>query len=447
MNTNSNEDFLKHLHDEKLDTQEVRTKYVIRKLIFATALLGAGVTKIDLINLSSLLYLVPFVTIAFDLYILGEDYSVKRIGGFLGIKSTNPIENEWEIWVSKNRDPFAPFSMSFLTSLVTIGAAIALWHKGLEIPEGLFISIFAIALLFIWGLFFFYRRLKKSVLKNLKIFQSDKSANTIPKTILNLRNVVQNADHIINKKVYEEIKHFFFICLCDPATLNELQSLNSEYGRHEYFRCVNSDGKTLDVNKDIIEDFRKTKEIYPWFELWFKEDTITVNSTNKSTLLVGRWLCHLVGLRHTSVHLFIDHPDKNKYTLIQVRSLKKYESPGKFDLPVAGHVIGNETILGTLYSELKQELNLTPDDIVDLSEIRGYEYTEPLDNSNIRNIEFRVVYRSQLKSESLIKMNFLDQEVAAISVFSLSELQSLIKNYPNTVASGLRESFSVYNDR
>ena len=72
MKTNFSEDFLKHLHDEKLDTQEVRSKYVIRKLVFATALLSAGATNIEKIDLSSLLYLVPFVTIAFDLYIFSR---------------------------------------------------------------------------------------------------------------------------------------------------------------------------------------------------------------------------------------------------------------------------------------------------------------------------------------------------------------------------------------
>jgi len=382
-----------------------------------------------------------------EVLILAEDYSVKRIGGFLGIKSTDPIENDWEIWVSKNRDPFAPFSMSFLTSLVTIGAAFALWQKGLGIHTGLFISVFAFAMLFNWGLFVYYQWLKKRVLKNLRMFKSEKSIKKIPKTILDLRKVVQNADHIINRKVYEEIKRYFLSCVSDPSMLKDLQAFNSEYGRQEYFRSVNSEGTTLGVSKDVIEDFRKITMDHSEFKLWFKEDTISVNGVNKQILLVGRWLCHLIGLRHTSVHLFIDHPDKNKYTLIQVRSLKKIESPGKFDLPAAGHVSGNETIINTLHSELKQELNLTPEDLVDLSEISGYEYTEPLDNSNIRNIEFRVVYSSKLKSKSLVKINFLDQEVAAISVFSLPELQNLINDHPSTVASGLRESFSVYNEK
>jgi hypothetical protein len=119
-------EFLKHLQDEKLKTQAARSGYVTQKLAYATSLLALGSLKSGYADLSLLLYLVPFLSIVFDLYILGEDYSVKRIGAFLGGASTDELENLWEDWVSDNRDPFAPLAIPILTTLLALAAFFAL---------------------------------------------------------------------------------------------------------------------------------------------------------------------------------------------------------------------------------------------------------------------------------------------------------------------------------
>ena len=106
-------EFLKHLRSEKLKAEEARTTYTLRKLAYATTLLGLGSLDIDVaqitaigpINLGHLLYLAPWVALAFDLYILAEDYSVKRFGAFLWKNSPDVLERGWEEWVSENRDP------------------------------------------------------------------------------------------------------------------------------------------------------------------------------------------------------------------------------------------------------------------------------------------------------------------------------------------------------
>ena len=62
----SETEFFKHLRDEKLATEESRSKYTLRKLAYATALLGVGSLTIERLELSFLLYLVPLVAFAFD---------------------------------------------------------------------------------------------------------------------------------------------------------------------------------------------------------------------------------------------------------------------------------------------------------------------------------------------------------------------------------------------
>jgi len=257
-----------------------------------------------------------------------------------------------------------------------------------------------------------------------------------------LRSAVEKADHVISISVYHQTRSLFTACVSDPQHLRHLQRLAPEYGRPEYLLCVDSAGSPAPPTEDMVEDFRKTTVSHPSLGLWFHEAAAA--ESEGSVLLVARWLCHLVGFRHRCVHLFIDHPTRDEYTLVQVRGVGKAESPGRFDVPAAGHIVGLESVTDTLFKELAEELNLGQDDVHNIEMVGSYNYYEPSTNPVLRNVEFRVVFRSRLKTDSLLKMRCVDREVAAISVFALSELQGLIEAFPERVASGLTESFPVY---
>jgi len=257
-----------------------------------------------------------------------------------------------------------------------------------------------------------------------------------------LRLVIENADYLINSAVYHETKCLFTTCLSNPQHLENLQRLAPEYGKAEFFLCVDSNGEPIAPTNDMIEDFRETATQSPDFKLWFREATLPEDE--RPPLLIARWLFHLVGFRHRSVHLFIDHPTLDNHTLVQVRGLDKFDSPGCFDLPAAGHAVGLASAKDTVFKELGEELNLSRDDIYALEMVGGYDYCEPVSKLGFRNIEFRVVFRSLLKTHGLLKIRFVDCEVAAISLFTLSVLEALIKNFPERVASGLKGSFPLY---
>lgn len=158
-------DFIKHLREEKLGAQQIRYSYTQKKLAYVTALFGLGLGSISIaeFDLRPILYLIPFVATAFDLYILAEDYSVKRIGTFLGAHTTEELERKWEKWVSKNRDPFAPVAMPILTTLLLAGAALALWvTSNRDIPP-IFWLWLILAGLPSWVLFVLYRRLRNRI--------------------------------------------------------------------------------------------------------------------------------------------------------------------------------------------------------------------------------------------------------------------------------------------
>jgi len=98
-----------------------RHEFSMRKLSFCAALLGFGTLKIPIgygqvLNLTSLLYLVPLVAIAFDFYIVSDDFRVKRVGAFLIKEESGSCdeEKEWEKFVNDHDNKFAPFA--FLSS-------------------------------------------------------------------------------------------------------------------------------------------------------------------------------------------------------------------------------------------------------------------------------------------------------------------------------------------
>lgn len=167
--TGTEKEFLKSLRDEKIRTQEARNHLTIQKLTFATALIGLGAIKLEagVVNTSLLAYLTPWVAIVFDFYILGEDYSVKRLGAFLQAYSGETLERRWEKWVSQHRDPFSAWAMPILTTLILGASALVLLSTPQANSPGILIGWAAATLLISWGIFFWYRRLRKKTADSL----------------------------------------------------------------------------------------------------------------------------------------------------------------------------------------------------------------------------------------------------------------------------------------
>jgi len=118
--------FLERLHREISETQQRRHKLVLLKITFVTALLGFGALKIgELVTFWQVLYLVPLVAFFFDLLIMGEHFSIRRMGSFLRQHSPSPLENEWEEYVRKRRDKFFKIG-SYGFTILSLLAAIAL---------------------------------------------------------------------------------------------------------------------------------------------------------------------------------------------------------------------------------------------------------------------------------------------------------------------------------
>ena len=129
-------EFLRRLEAEAYHHKTKQTSLVLQKLAFVAALFGIVVLRAPsaaatptsvLDDFYWLLYALPFVALAYDVYICAQDYKVKRIGAFLRTSDTvSPVEREWQVYVNNRRDPLAAWASVFLTGLTIAVPALVL---------------------------------------------------------------------------------------------------------------------------------------------------------------------------------------------------------------------------------------------------------------------------------------------------------------------------------
>ncbi len=128
--------FSAKLRDEMQQMQVRRHAFVMRKLSFCISLLGisAIAPSVDahMVDTATLLYLVPVVAIAFDLYIVSEDHGVKCAAAFLRLPLSGASEQEtqWEHFVQQHRRKFSPFSNFVVSLIMLLGSTLLLMQRG-----------------------------------------------------------------------------------------------------------------------------------------------------------------------------------------------------------------------------------------------------------------------------------------------------------------------------
>ncbi len=254
-----------------------------------------------------------------------------------------------------------------------------------------------------------------------------------------LRRVVIAENRVLSRAIFERVRQIF-VEFYEERKLDPGE-LTIEYTRAEFLLVVDDQGEATGMDPTVLQMYRDTTTTHPDFSRWFSETSTTERG---HILLAARWLCHLVGLRHRTVEIFIDPPHLEGHTLAQIRGLDKYEAPGAFDIPCAGHVSGIDTAEESLRKELAEELNLSFDDFDVFHLIARYNsYTDGRVKESV-NPEYRFLYRASLKSTAAERIRFTDGEVAGLAVFSVAELRGLIERFPERIASGLSDAMGFY---
>jgi hypothetical protein len=126
-NRRTSGDFIKDLRAEIINSQDRRGKLLLLKLTFVSSFFGLGSFKDFSIEAGNIVlessfafYLIPFIALIFDLYLMGEDYGIKRAGNFIRKNKYTPTaEKEWEIHLSTGkRDNFSTSAYIVSASLI-----------------------------------------------------------------------------------------------------------------------------------------------------------------------------------------------------------------------------------------------------------------------------------------------------------------------------------------
>jgi 8-oxo-dGTP pyrophosphatase MutT (NUDIX family) len=257
--------------------------------------------------------------------------------------------------------------------------------------------------------------------------------------VLDLRQAVQAAGFQLDATAYDRVYVLFQRFANQSPTLEQMRSVAPEYGQDEFLRCVDREGGATQVSAAILNDYDRVHRRQPQYALWFR----AAESTQGRVLLIARWLCHLAGFRHRTVHLMLDHPALSGHVLVQVRGVHKEESPACFDLPVAGHVPGLSTVEGALQRECEEELGLDLDQIVGLRRLGSYDRAYLEDWPGFWTAEHHTVFHGRLAREAWLAVHAPDDEVAGVAIFPIARLRALAARFPDRVAFGLRRAPAV----
>jgi hypothetical protein len=168
-------DFRGRLRDEIVSAQRTRSWLVREKLIFVVGALGVGTVSKGWLETPALLLLVPVVSSIFDLYVAGEDFHVKRIGGFLGasVDERSREEAAWEALVESKPDRFSQVANPVSSLLAIGGAAAVAWQPTLGMWMWLVASV--LVTVAIWVLsYILNRRIRREARKHITLIRPAK---------------------------------------------------------------------------------------------------------------------------------------------------------------------------------------------------------------------------------------------------------------------------------
>lgn len=305
------------------------------------------------------------------------------------------------------------------------------------------------ALLVIALLFFSVRGVRRARGANA-IRRAVEPGGDLPAPWRSLRREVEMANRAFNRDVFFATQRLFLDYYADgrvtPAALT--REYPQDPTQDEFLLVLDEQGRPAKPLKEVSDRFYKVAGEHAEFKRWFRESMLLEGELAGSpVLLAARWLCHLTGLRHGTVEIFLDPPDMPGHTLVQVRAMSKFEAPGAFDIPCAGHIRGMEAPVIALEKELREELNIRLEDLDDIQLLGRYNSYTGIEGDAERaplNNEHRFLYRAKLKPETAKNIRFSDGEVAGLSVFAVSELRALVQQYPERVASGLADAIGFY---
>lgn len=181
----------------------------------------------------------------------------------------------------------------------------------------------------------------------------------------------------------------------------------------------------------------------------FEPFDLTTDDGATTGVVVPRWLCHLLGLCHRTVHLVLRTPQN--WLALQVRG-RHVDWPGRLDLSVTGHVRAGLSWQQAIYQEASEELGLDLSPQTQMLTAAGlqtvgapYRRCEADSlNPPVHICHITQVFTATLTPAGFAALRFADGEVEGLYLCGETELDHLLTTTPERIAPGLAQSWPVY---
>ena len=160
-----------------------RHEFVLKKFAFGAGLLGLGSVSAKLpngteVDFLPLAYLVPLIALTFDLYIVVEDYRIKRAGEFIRVSPVvaDKSDRAWEEFAHENPNHANSMAFGLVTFIYLVASTMILLQAG---QDRMTLTIWAVTVIVLelailgWGL-----RLRAHLSQAASCLASDE-ANTV----------------------------------------------------------------------------------------------------------------------------------------------------------------------------------------------------------------------------------------------------------------------------
>jgi hypothetical protein len=121
-------EFLAKLREEMGQCVQRRFQFQLAKVTSLGTLIGAGVLLVKDIQLTVFFYVIPYIAMTFDLFIVSESFRLRRLSSFVHNekKKFGDAEFRWEAFVRANPGRLASIANYLFTVITATGCTIIL---------------------------------------------------------------------------------------------------------------------------------------------------------------------------------------------------------------------------------------------------------------------------------------------------------------------------------
>ena len=160
-------DFFNKLREDMLQTRQRRFQYQITKVTSLGGLIGVASLLTQGLPVETIFYIIPFIAMAFDFFILSESFTLRRMAAFVQSykQEARDAESQWEKFARMNPDRFSSVANFIVTTASCLGCFLMLLSLNQRPLQWLFNPVNPVWLLTVIICLMLFKRLEAKLLK------------------------------------------------------------------------------------------------------------------------------------------------------------------------------------------------------------------------------------------------------------------------------------------